>query len=712
MKRRTIGLFVGVMVVVLTVELAAYVVERYLSSVEEQLRLTLSVAADQIVLVEKYERTSYLAVVGLATSDWELLLAQRNRAKMLSKRFADVNRALREGRAATQDGELQLQAVADLELRFDIDRVSALWREVVAGQVRLLRANNHELKNNPAVNEFRRRTAALIELLDDVIARLTARHESHIYWLARTRFAMPSAVLFVTLLLGLLALRGLVVPLGNAMDELQENRRQLQLAHEHLEQRVEERTQELAETNRLLHSQSEILESVLDGMGEGLMVASNEGSLHIWNAEASRIIGNLPDQKCSICTTANCSTAGEGGAKLADAAIWATLCESFHDDRTTPFVDDELPLQRALRGENVATEMFVRTAERPDGFWLSWTARPILTPNRELHGAVGVFRDETRRKQAEEHLQRAHDQLEQRVEERTRELRRIQHQLVDTALEAGRAEVATNILHNVGNVLNGVNVLTQVIRERLQVKQWETLPKIADLIAQHRDDLGRFFTEDKRGRQLPDFLAQFARLQQDERMGIVERVERLSEQIEHIKRIVHLQQEHAKAVTFAEDASVAAIIDNAISINQSALDRHGVTIVKHFEDLPALHLHKHKLLQILVNLVSNAKHAVSEPDHYDRTITIRLTRPSSDRIRIEVADNGIGIAPESHTRIFQHGYSTRKEGHGFGLHASVLAAQQMGGSLTAKSDGLGHGATFSLELPATPAKRHDSLDHG
>ena len=68
-------------------------------------------------------------------------------------------------------------------------------------------------------------------------------------------------------------------------------------------------------------------------------------------------------------------------------------------------------------------------------------------------------------------------------------------------------------------------------------------------------------------------------------------------------------------------------------------------------------------------------------------------------MKISYIDNGIGIPADNLTRIFGHGFTTRKEGHGFGLHSGALAAKELGGALTVESDGPGKGATFTLEFP-------------
>jgi signal transduction histidine kinase len=137
-------------------------------------------------------------------------------------------------------------------------------------------------------------------------------------------------------------------------------------------------------------------------------------------------------------------------------------------------------------------------------------------------------------------------------------------------------------------------------------------------------------------------------------------------------------------------------------MNVGSLQRHEVEVLREFDDVPPINTEKHKVLQILVNLVRNAKYACDESGREEKLITLRIAR-CDDQVRISVVDSGIGIPPENLTRIFNHGFTTRKDGHGFGLHSAVLAAAELGGSLSAHSDGLGHGAIFTLELPLKPS---------
>ena len=152
-----------------------------------------------------------------------------------------------------------------------------------------------------------------------------------------------------------------------------------------------------------------------------------------------------------------------------------------------------------------------------------------------------------------------------------------------------------------------------------------------------------------------------------------------------------------------EKVNPADLVENAVRMNAGALARHGVELVHEYEpNLPEITVDKHKVLQILVNLISNAKYACDDSRRDDRRLTVRVTN-GDHRVRIAIVDNGIGILPENLTRIFNHGFTTRKEGHGFGLHSGALAAKELGGSLTVHSDGPGQGATFMLELPLNEA---------
>ncbi|HWO10595.1 MAG TPA: ATP-binding protein, partial [Polyangiaceae bacterium] len=316
-------------------------------------------------------------------------------------------------------------------------------------------------------------------------------------------------------------------------------------------------------------------------------------------------------------------------------------------------------------------------------------------------------------------LQQQAAELEQRVERRTRELTAanealrtevaerqkaqaevlgMSEKLADAAHRAGKAEVATNVLHNVGNVLNSVIVSVRMATDRVKTSRVGNVGRVADLMQAHAADLGSFITQDPQGQRLPGYLKNLAGHLGQDQQELLGELESVGTKADHIKHIVTVQQEFAGDSNFRQSTDVPALVEDAIRIN--TLERHGAEIVRDFPNMARVSLDKHKVLQILINLLSNAKHAVKHPDASpQKRITVRLERPRTDWLVFEVTDNGMGIAAEDLGRIFQHGFTTRKDGHGFGLHGAITAAHEMGGSLTAQSEGRGKGSTFRLEVP-------------
>jgi len=274
-----------------------------------------------------------------------------------------------------------------------------------------------------------------------------------------------------------------------------------------------------------------------------------------------------------------------------------------------------------------------------------------------------------------------------------------QAELLDTARRAGMAEIATNVLHNVGNVLNSVNVSAELVINKVHASKVPGVGKVAQLMNEHAEGLADFFTRDQKGRMLPDYLNKLAEALAAEQQSIIEELAQLTKGIDHIKDIVATQQPYAGTYGVIGPVLVSDLIDDALRLSAAALSRHQVTVVKEFTDIPLLLLDKHRVLQILINLITNAKYAMDGVLDRQHQLTLRLHMVPGHSVQIQVADNGEGIPPENLTSIFEHGFTTRKDGHGFGLHSSALAAHEMGGNLTARSEGLGKGATFTLEVP-------------
>ncbi|MDQ1425194.1 MAG: hypothetical protein QOD72_2692, partial [Acidimicrobiaceae bacterium] len=284
------------------------------------------------------------------------------------------------------------------------------------------------------------------------------------------------------------------------------------------------------------------------------------------------------------------------------------------------------------------------------------------------------------------------------VRERTSELRGAQAQLVDAARHAGMAEIATNVLHNVGNVLNSVNVSADLVAQKVRRSKAAGLSKAVALMNEHTTDLGEFLTTDARGKQLPGYLDTLAATLATERESIDEDLRRLTDGVAHIKEIVSAQQSLAGVCIVREQVNVEDLLEDALRI-AGLTGQPEVTVTRDFGDVGVVSLDRHRVLSILLNLMSNADQAMKGNGDIGRELSLRAELTGEQGVRITVADNGEGIPAGNLTRIFVHGFSTHANGHGFGLHSAALAAKEMGGGVSVRSDGDGTGATFTLDVP-------------
>jgi len=429
----------------------------------------------------------------------------------------------------------------------------------------------------------------------------------------------------------------------------------LQMAHSELEKRVQAHTQELANSLSLLHA---TLESAADGIAVtdegGKITHINKPFVAMWR---------IPDA-------------------IATAKDRGQILDLIVADLKNP--EDFLNKIREIEAR--ATEDSFNVLEFKDGRVFERYSKPQWVGEKTA-GRVWSFRDITARRLAEVELKKTHSEL------------------MDASRRAGMAEVATGVLHNVGNVLNSVNVSANVASEQIRKSKISQIARVAALLREHSGDLGNFMTNDSKGRQLPSYLDQLAEHLAGEQTLLLTEIRSLQNNIEHIKDIVSVQQNYAKVSGLTETLNVVDLVEDALRMNTASLARHAVPLFREFEpELPPVTVEKQKVLQILINLVRNAKYACDETGSNDKRMTVRISHKDG-RMRIAVIDNGIGIPPENLLRIFNHGFTTRKTGHGFGLHSGALAAKELGGSLDVHSDGPGKGATFTLEFPCESTSR-------
>ena len=429
-----------------------------------------------------------------------------------------------------------------------------------------------------------------------------------------------------------------------------------------LEQRVAARTNELSSTNQELRQRELLFRLIFEHAPVGIWWKRTDlGEFHHFNPTLCRILALSTD-------------------RMSDFADLARLLHSEDAARV-----QELNRQLGTGAINTyeTDTRFVLPGDRI--VWAALSVAVIRNEQGQIIQNIGILEDVTKRKQAEQELARTYKDL------------------IDASRRAGMAEVASGVLHNVGNVLNSVNVSSLVIGRMVRESKVEMLSRVVGLLHDHASDLGTYLTTDAKGKLIPKYLATMVEQMTADRARLTAEAAALHKNIEHIKDIVVMQQSYATTAGLAEAVDPAALFEDALQMNSDALAGRAIAVVRHFQPTPPVRGEKARILQILTNLIRNAKHACEDAGTAEKRIVARIVLAGSDRVRLVVEDNGVGIPSENLTRIFGHGFTTRAYGHGFGLHSSALAAKEMKGSLTAASAGAGQGATFTLELPVASA---------
>jgi two-component system, NtrC family, sensor kinase len=421
------------------------------------------------------------------------------------------------------------------------------------------------------------------------------------------------------------------------------------------------------------------LAQVLEQCGEAVIVKDLNAVVTYWNREAASLYGFSAEEAI-----------GQPLRKLHAAdlsdADYSRLQERVLAGRPTSSTTE----RRKKSGE------IIRVALK---------TTPLLDDQGNLIGEITNARDVTAMYLKEEALRRAKDAADAALranETITGELRAAQSELMTNARQAGMAEIANNVLHNVGNVLNSVNVSVGLLGNRLRESKSQGLADVVRLMNEHVADIGEFLTHDARGQRVLGYLDKLAMALATERRSLVEELELLAKSVDHIKEIVATQQSYAGAASIVEPVQMGELVQDALRMTSASMERHQVTVITHVASVPTLLMDKHLMLQILINLISNAKQAMDGVPDGLHQVTLRVdeARAADERsLRVQVEDNGEGIDAANLPKLFQHGFTTRKNGHGFGLHSCALAVQGMGGTLSADSEGRGRGASFTLQVP-------------
>ena len=325
-----------------------------------------------------------------------------------------------------------------------------------------------------------------------------------------------------------------------------------------------------------------------------------------------------------------------------------------------------------------------------------------------------ITRELKERIAAQKALTQAHEKLEIRVHERTielsreisdrkqaqEELARLNTYIADVSHQAGMAEVASSVLHNVGNALNSINVSVSTINSEINASPLKALPKVAKLIEENKTDLTRFLTQDDKGSQVPKLIEMLSKQWELENVNLSSEARQLQESVDHIREIISRQQSLSGHTNITEKLNVSDLINNCLAFYVTNFKNANILVSMNNESNLEFTVDRNKVTQILLNLIMNAEESLAMSSDTPKTLKISSHTFQNLNIQIEVADNGVGIDQESLAKLFSYGFTTKQSGHGLGLHASAIAANEMGGKLQAFSSG--KGATFILTLPINP----------
>lgn len=282
--------------------------------------------------------------------------------------------------------------------------------------------------------------------------------------------------------------------------------------------------------------------------------------------------------------------------------------------------------------------------------------------------------------------------------------------LAKAARAAGMSEIATGVLHNVGNALNSVNVSATLATNKARNSCGSDLEKMLTIVADSTSDLAGFIENDPRGKHFYPMLTQISEQLATERASLSEELGEMNNGLEHIKELVRSQQNYAGRSGVLEKTALSTVVNQALSISGLCPGEDPrVDLQGNYTELRSFDMDRNRVLEVIVNLVQNAKHSIHESGQENGVLSIVGTETDNETVRIEVADNGLGISAENLANVFNHGFTTKTDGHGFGLHTSANAATEMKGKLTVQSDGLGAGATFILEIPTSASPQDKAV---
>ncbi|PCJ61910.1 MAG: hypothetical protein COA79_06340 [Planctomycetota bacterium] len=431
-----------------------------------------------------------------------------------------------------------------------------------------------------------------------------------------------------------------------------------------LDNKVQEKTVEISNQMVTLQNTTDVLEhsenkirSIIESAFDAIIMTNREGEIEEFNPAAAKLFSKSEDEMI--------------GKNIHDSILQDEHAHLFNSSVKKDF------LEPTHVNELIETKFSQDNSE--NSFWADIYITVVDSGNKNI-SYVYFIRD-----------------ISERINATIVE-KNLQKQLLEASRHAGKAEIATSVLHNVGNVLNSINSSASAMREVLSNSRLSSYHQICEIITNNIGNIGEFISTDPKGKVIPEYLLKLSDVLSDEHEHLNKEMERVTVNINHIVEIVKSQQSFAGHSNVFEELQISDIFEDSIQINKASLDRHGVEVIRDIPGDLTYIVDRHKLIQILTNLISNAKHALKHVETDKAKIYCSAEKMSNGSLVMQVRDNGAGIKEENLKSLFTYGFTTKKEGHGFGLHSCVLAAKDMGGEMTVESDGENQGACFTIIL--------------
>ena len=284
-----------------------------------------------------------------------------------------------------------------------------------------------------------------------------------------------------------------------------------------------------------------------------------------------------------------------------------------------------------------------------------------------------------------------------------RELEETRSELMEKAHKAGMADVATGVIHNVGNILNSINVSVSIIEETLNDSRLQNLKRANRMLEEHIDDLENFIIRNPKGKKLMEYYLKVEEPLEKGYERLKKQNERLRAKVDLIVEIISAQQNFSKADVLREKVNICELCEETLTLHAGSIDRHGLRIKKDYHDIELVEVEKNKVMNILFNLIENAKEAINEAGAKEKKITVSCWQEEK-YVCLAISDNGVGISKSELNKIFSLGYTTKSKGHGFGLHSCANYMKEMNGQISVDSKGPGKGATFTLSFRRESSK--------